>query len=83
MPLFRIDPDNPFEGPHQTMPAAEYGAQLSRAKAAMIMIHGRGATAKSMFSLADEFAQPDFHYRAPQAQNNTWYPNSFLAANRE
>ncbi|MEX0927931.1 MAG: hypothetical protein WDZ53_00895 [Balneolales bacterium] len=32
-----------------------------------------------MFSLADEFAQPDFHYRAPQAHNHTWYPHSFLA----
>jgi len=58
--------------------AAEYGAPISRAKAAMIMVHGRGATAESMFSLADEFAQPDFHYVAPQAQNHTWYPYSFL-----
>jgi predicted esterase len=78
MSLFRIDPDNPFKGPHQPMKAAEYGAPLSRAKAAMIMIHGRGATAESMFSLADEFAQPDFHYVAPQAQNHAWYPYSFL-----
>lgn len=60
------------------MKAAKYGAPLSRAKAAMIMIHGRGATAESMFSLADEFAQPDVYYVAPQAQNNTWYPYSFL-----
>lgn len=78
MSLFRIDPDNPFKGPHQSIKPKEYGAPLSRAKAAMIMIHGRGATAESMFSLADEFAQPDFHYLAPQAQNHTWYPNSFL-----
>lgn len=78
MPLFRIDPDNPFQGPHQTMKATEYGAPLSRAKAAMIMIHGRGATAESMFSLADEFAQPDFYYVALQAQHHTWYPYSFL-----
>jgi len=78
MSLFRIDPDSPFEGPHQNMKAKTYGAPLSRAKAAMIMIHGRGATAESMFSLADEFAQPDFHYVAPQAQNHTWYPYSFL-----
>jgi len=60
------------------MKAAKYGAPLYRAKAAMIMIHGRGATAQSMFLLADEFVQPDVHYRAPQAQNNTWYPYSFL-----
>lgn len=44
----------------------------------MIMIHGRGASAESMFSLADEFAQPDFHCVAPQAENHTWYPYSFL-----
>lgn len=78
MTLFRIDPDNPFQGPHQTIQAATYGAPLTRAKAAMIMVHGRGATAQSMFSLADEFAQPDVHYVAPQALNHTWYPYSFL-----
>lgn len=78
MSLFRIDPDNPFKGPHQGINPKEYGAPLSRAKAAMIMIHGRGASAESMFSLADEFAQPDFHCVAPQAENHTWYPYSFL-----
>lgn len=79
MPLFRVDPDNSFKGPHQGQPVAEHSASLSRAKAAMIMIHGRGATAQSMFPLADEFAQPDFYYAAPQAENHTWYPFSFLA----
>ena len=79
MSLFRVDPEHPFDGPHQELPQAEHGASLSRAKAAMVMVHGRGATAQSMFPLADEFAQPDFHYRAPQAQNHTWYPYSFLA----
>ena len=44
----------------------------------MIMLHGSGATAKGMFPLADELAQPDFHYLAPQAANHTWYPYSFL-----
>lgn len=79
MPLFRINPEHKFEGPHQGQRVAEHGASLSRAKAAMIMVHGRGATAQSMLLLADEFAQPDFHYAAPQAQNHTWYPYSFLA----
>lgn len=78
MSLFRIDPDSPFQGPHQNIKALKYGASLHSAKAAMIMVHGRGATAESMFSLADEFAQPDFHYVAPQARNHTWYPYSFL-----
>ncbi len=79
MSLFRIDPEHPFNGPHQGLPQAEHGASLTHAKAAMVMVHGRGATAQSMFPLADEFAQPDFHYRAPQAHNHTWYPHSFLA----
>ncbi len=83
MSLFRVDPDNSFDGPHQNQEPKEHGAQLSRAKAAMIMVHGRGATAQSMFPLADEFAQPDFHYVALQAQNHTWYPYSFLAPKKK
>lgn len=79
MALFRVESNNPFKGPHQESELFEHGASLPRAKAAMIMVHGRGATAKGMFPLADEFAQPDFHYRALQAQNHTWYPYSFLA----
>ena len=78
MPLFRVDAHNPFHGPHQDSEIFEHGASLSRAKAAMIMVHGRGAMAKGMFPLADQLAQPDFHYIAPQAQHHTWYPHSFL-----
>jgi phospholipase/carboxylesterase len=55
------------------------GAPLSRAKAAMILLHGRGATAEGMLGLADVFAQPDMAYLAPQALGRTWYPYSFLA----
>jgi predicted esterase len=45
----------------------------------MLMIHGRGARAEDILSLADQFAQPGFAYLAPQATGNTWYPNRFLA----
>jgi|SRR5699024_116196 len=78
MSLFRVDPDNPFNGPHQNQQAVEHGTSLSQAKAAMIMVHGRGATAQSMLPLADEFDQTEFYYVAPQAHNHTWYPYSFL-----
>jgi predicted esterase len=44
----------------------------------MVMLHGRGATAKSVLGLGEEFQQPDFAYVAPQAAGNTWYPHSFL-----
>jgi phospholipase/carboxylesterase len=55
------------------------GAPAHRARAAMILVHGRGASAESMLSLADVFAQPDFAYLAPQAARGTWYPYPFLA----
>ncbi len=58
---------------------ATAGAPLSRAKAAMILLHGRGATAEGMLDLAEVFAQPDMAYLAPQAPGRTWYPYSFLA----
>lgn len=55
------------------------GEPLDRAHAVMLMVHGRGATAESILSLASELAQPGFAYLAPQAPGYAWYPNSFLA----
>jgi len=55
------------------------GAPLTRATGAAIMLHGRGATARSILSLADVLAFPDLHYVAPQAPAGSWYPYSFLA----
>jgi phospholipase/carboxylesterase len=55
------------------------GAPLARATGAVIMLHGRGATAQSILSLADVLAFPDLTYVAPQAPGGSWYPYSFLA----
>lgn len=63
---------------HQGQPVLTSGAPLKQARAAMIMMHGRGATAESILSLADEFDVDDFAYLAPQAANDTWYPYRFL-----
>jgi phospholipase/carboxylesterase len=68
-----------IQGPHQGQPVLTAGKSLHGARAAMVMIHGRGATAESILSLADELAHPDFAYLAPQAAGNTWYPNRFMA----
>lgn len=65
--------------PHQDQPVATAGAPLEQAAGAMILVHGRGATADSIITLAGELGRPDFAYLAPQAGGNTWYPNSFLA----
>lgn len=66
-------------GPHQGQPVRVAGEPLERAGAAMVMIHGRGATAESILTLAPALKVPGFAYLAPQASGNTWYPNSFLA----
>jgi phospholipase/carboxylesterase len=58
---------------------AAAGAPLRRAKAAMIMMHGRGGSAESMLEFAGVFAQPDIAYLAPQAPGSSWYPYSFMA----
>jgi predicted esterase len=67
------------QGPHQGQPTLIGGEPLSQARAAMLMVHGRGATAENILSLAGELNQPGFAYLAPQAAGNTWYPNRFLA----
>ncbi len=67
------------DGPHQGQPLLDHGASLSDASVVMILLHGRGASARSILSLADELDVPDVAYRAPQAARRSWYPESFMA----
>lgn len=84
MSLFRVTDDTNFNGPHQSTPIAEGGVSVSEADAAMIMIHGRGATAPSILQLANELdTDRKLTLRAPQASGNTWYPNSFMAPSEQ
>lgn len=69
------DPD----GPHQGEPTRTAGASLDAADTAVVLVHGRGATAASILELAGEFDHEGVAYLAPQAARRTWYPNSFLA----
>ncbi len=50
------------------------GAPLKTARAAVVMVHGRGSNAEDILGLAGEFGQHDVAYVAPQAPRNTWYP---------
>jgi predicted esterase len=65
-------------GPHRGQPILTTGAPLGDAKAAMILTHGRGASAEDILTLTAELAQPDFAYLAPQAAGYQWYPNRFM-----
>ena len=64
---------------HQNQPALQAGVPLAQAKAAMILLHGRGASAEDILSLAREFTAPAVTFIAPQAAGHTWYPNRFIA----
>lgn len=63
---------------HQGQPVYTAGKPLAEAKGAMILVHGRGATAHDILTLARELYHPELAYLAPQAAGNTWYPQSFL-----
>ena len=57
----------------------EAGDRLGKARAAMILLHGRGATAEDILTIAAELISPGFAYLAPQASGSAWYPNPFTA----
>jgi phospholipase/carboxylesterase len=65
--------------PHRDQPVQTLGAKLTQATAAVILLHGRGASAEDILGLATEMYNERFAYLAPQAAGNAWYPNSFLA----
>ena len=65
--------------PHHGQPVLTHGPRPADARATVIMIHGRGATADSILTLADELGLDDVAYVAPQAAAHTWYPFSFLS----
>lgn len=69
---------NAMADPHRGQPILARGEPISTAKAAMLMVHGRGARAEDILSLTEEFDQTGFAYLAPQAAGNAWYPNRFL-----
>ncbi len=48
------------------------------AKAAVLLLHGRGDSADGILGLTDALETDNVIYAAPQAENNAWYPKSFL-----
>lgn len=65
--------------PHGDQPVVEAGTDLAGATAGGVLVHGRGATARSILRMGEQVHSDGMAYLAPQAKHNTWYPNSFLA----
>lgn len=73
----RDEPGNPAD-PHAQTPVIVAGEPFASAKAALVMVHGRGATAEDILSLADVLDVAGYALIAPQAAGFSWYPRSFL-----
>lgn len=64
--------------PHDTGAMETAGTPLAEAEGALILLHGRGASAADILSLGETISPPGFAMLAPQAAGRTWYPYSFL-----
>ncbi len=67
------------DGLHRGGALATAGAPAAEATDAVVLLHGRGATAAGILELAPALAAPGRAFVAPQAARGTWYPLSFLA----
>ena len=65
--------------PHRNQAVLASGRKLPGAAGAVMLLHGRGASAEDILQLGREFDHPELAYLAPQAAGNSWYPYSFLA----
>jgi phospholipase/carboxylesterase len=66
-------------GPHDDQPLERAGADPADASAAVVLAHGRGATARGILDLGREVSPDGVALLAPQAARSTWYPDSFMA----
>lgn len=71
------DPMNP----HGEKPEIWIGAPLTKARMALVLLHGRGASAEDILSLGEQVARgvPSVALVAPQAPGGSWYPQRFLS----
>ena len=65
--------------PHAATPVLVAGAPLAEAHAAVVLVHGRGASADDILGFSAALARPGVAFLAPQAAEHTWYPQRFLA----
>jgi len=71
-------------GTHSASPYAgasvlQRGSLLEEAIGAVILLHGRGGSAKDSLTLEGELRLPGVGFLAPRVVGHSWYPSSFLA----
>ncbi len=66
---------------HDATNTLRLGLPLAKARGAVILVHGRGSSAEDITGLIRTFdpaVAKDLAYLAPEAANNSWYPQRFL-----
>lgn len=63
--------------PHGAGIVRHAGSDLREARAAVILLHGRGGSAADILTLAGEIGRDDVAFLAPEAAGHTWYPYRF------
>lgn len=58
---------------------AHGGAAPDRARAGLVLVHGRGGSAREILSLGTALGLSDLALIAPEAPGSSWWPTSFLA----
>ncbi|NBB90925.1 MAG: phospholipase [Spirochaetes bacterium] len=60
--------------PHQQQPIRHAGQPVEHAEGAMILLHGKGASADNLVDLSELLDCDRISYLAPQAENGVWFP---------
>lgn len=64
---------------HAFIDTLRFGQPLSKARGALILIHGRGSSPEDIAGLTAMLDAAPFACFAPAAENGTWYPQRFFA----
>jgi phospholipase/carboxylesterase len=70
---------DPSASLHDATRVRVIGTPLAKARAAVILLHGRGGSADDIGSLASVLAVDRLAYLVPEATGHTWYPQRFIA----
>lgn len=65
--------------PHRGSKTVWFGPPLEKARNAVILLHGRGDSARGILTLVPELRAPHSTFLAPQATGQSWYPCGFMA----
>lgn len=71
-------------GPHEGQPTLAGGIDLEDARAAIVLLHGRGASPEDILPLGEALTDGvagnrEIALLAPRAAGGAWYPESFMA----